>query len=402
MKSIAWKRILRRFTLGIGLSLLALLTSCAIFFHGPYQPVTALPRSKLLDLHCHTAGIGAGGSGCFVSRELEQSYKFGIYLKAFGVTRERLAREGDALIIRRISEQLADSTKVGTAIILALDGVVNDAGELDHEHTQVYVPNEFVAAETAKFTNLLWGASINPYRKDALARLDWAAAHGAKLVKWIPSTMHIDPADERIAPFYRRLAELRLPLLCHAGQERSFVGARDELADPIRLVLPLKLGVTVIAAHIASTGSNVGERDTDRLARMMAAHTNLYSEISSLTQVNKLGYLREALTRPEFRGRLVYGTDFPLINTGLVSPWYYPLNLTRAQMAEISTIENPWDRDVALKRVLGVPAEVFARAEVLFSDRSGGSRNGGLESPPSRERGLSSPPKADLSPHDKP
>jgi predicted TIM-barrel fold metal-dependent hydrolase len=352
-----------------GLVSLVLLASCTLFFKGPYQPVAPLLRVKLLDLHCHTAGIGAGGSGCFVSRELERSYKFGIYLKAFGVTREQLAQQGDALIIRRISEQLSGSTRVGAAIILALDGVVNDAGELDRERTQVFVPNEFVAAETAKFTNLLWGASINPYRKDALVRLDWAAAHGAKLVKWIPSTMHIDPADERLAPFYQRLVELRLPLLCHAGQERSFVDARDELADPVRLELPLKLGVTVIAAHIASTGANAGERDTDRLARMMAAHTNLYSEISSLTQINKPGYLREALTRPEFRGRLLYGTDFPLINTALVSPWFYPLNLTRAKMAKLAAIQNPWDRDVELKCALGVPPEIFVRAESLFPAR---------------------------------
>ncbi len=349
-----------------GAFVLALVGLRLVFFHGPYQSPHSLPEAKLLDLHCHTAGIGAGGSGCFVSRELEQSYKFGIYLKAFGVTREELAREGDALIMRRISEQLSGSAKVGQAIVLALDGVVNEAGELDRTNTQAYVPNEFVATETAKFTNLLWGASINPYRKDALARLDWAAAHGAKLVKWIPSTMHIDPADERITPFYRRMVELKLPLLCHAGQERGFVGAQDELADPVRLELPLKLGVTVIAAHIASTGKDDGERDTDRLARMMAAHTNLYSEISSLTQANKPGYLREALTRPEFRGRLLYGTDFPLINTALVSPWFYPLNLTRTQMAKIAAIKNPWDRDVALKQALGVPPEIFARADSLF------------------------------------
>ena len=102
---------------------------------------------------------------------------------------------------------------------------------------------------------------------------------------------------------------------------------------------------------------------------MMVAHTNLYSEISSLTQVNKPGYLREALTRPEFRGRLLYGTDFPLINTALVSPWFYPLNLTRAQMAKLAAIQNPWDRDVELKCALGVPPEIFVRAESLFPTR---------------------------------
>ena len=103
-------------------------------------------------------------------------------------------------MVQRISQQLARSRHVGKAIVLALDGVVDARGELDRANTQVYVPNEFVARETAKTRNLLFGASINPLRKDALARLDWAVANGAKLVKWIPSIMRFDPADPRLAP----------------------------------------------------------------------------------------------------------------------------------------------------------------------------------------------------------
>ncbi|MBI5775254.1 MAG: hypothetical protein HZA89_16145 [Verrucomicrobia bacterium] len=104
----------------------------------------------------------------------------------------------------------------------------------------------------------------------------------------------------------------------------------------------------------------------ERLTPMMPQYTNLFSEISSLTQLNKPGYLREALTRPEWRGRLLYGSDFPLINTALVSPWLYPLHLTQRQMRDISALENPWDRDVELKQALGVPGEVFARANVFL------------------------------------
>ncbi|MCP4626607.1 MAG: metal-dependent hydrolase, partial [bacterium] len=48
-------------------------------------------------MHCHTAGIGAGGSGCFISRDLQESWKFAVYLKSFGVTLEDLKREGDGL-----------------------------------------------------------------------------------------------------------------------------------------------------------------------------------------------------------------------------------------------------------------------------------------------------------------
>ena len=320
----------------------------------------------MLDIHCHTAGIGAGGSGCFVSKAMEHSYKFGIYLKAFGVSRDELTREGDALILRRISERLAASEHVGAAVILALDGVVDEHGGLDRTRTEVYVPNEFVANETARYTNLFFGASVNPFRTNALEQLVWAKAHGAKLVKWIPGVMQIDPADERITPFYRKLVELNLPLLTHAGRERSFTKAQELLNDPQRLQLPLGLGVKVIVAHIASSGTHDCEADTDRLARMMVVNTNLYADISALTLVHKVTDLRVAISRPEFRGRLLYGTDYPLINTLLFSPYYLPRRLTLRQMKAIGSIKNPWDRDVALKQALGVPNEVFTKANAIL------------------------------------
>jgi uncharacterized protein len=350
----------------LALTPVAAVIGCWLFFRGPYRPPEPLPEARLLDMHCHVAGLGAGGSGCFVSAAISNSWKFGPYLKAFGTTRQELLAEGDRVLVRRIAEQIAQSRHVGSAIVLAVDGVVNERGELDRSRTEIYVPNEFVAQEVARHTNLLFGASINPYRKDALQRLDWAKAHGARLVKWLPSLMEIDPADSRLEPFYRKLADLRLPLLTHTGQERSFTRANDTLCDPERLRLPLRLGVTVIAAHIASTGKTAGERDTDRLRRLFADYPNLYADISSLTQLNKPGYLREALQQPEFQGRLLYGTDFPLVNMFIVSPYQFPLNLRLAQLQAIAAIRNPWDRDVALKQALGVPRTVFERPAELF------------------------------------
>ncbi|MFM8470681.1 MAG: amidohydrolase family protein [Limisphaerales bacterium] len=358
-----WPRLLALLALTLSLGGCV---ACRVFYSGPYRTPEPLPTAKLLDMHIHTAGIGAGESGCFISEAMAHSWKLGTYLKAFGTTREEVQQKGDAFVVQLISRQLGGSKHVGQAILLAMDGLVDEKGELDKLRTEIYVPNEFVAKETAKTTNLLFGASINPLRHDALARLDWAATNGARLVKWIPSVMQFDPSDERITPFYRRLVELKLPLLTHAGQERSFTNARDELCDPQRLHLPLKLGVTVIVAHIASTGANAGQRDTDRLAPMMATYTNLFSEISSLTQVNKLGYLKEALTRPEWQGRLLFGSDYPLINTPLCSPHFYPLQLTGEERSRIAEIANPWDRDVELKQALGVPREVFTRSRELF------------------------------------
>lgn len=337
------------------------------WFTGPYQPVKPLPAgSAVIDAHCHTAGIGAGDSGCFISPAMENNWRFGIYLKSFGVTREDLTIQGDSLVIRRMAEQVSQSRRVRAAVVLALDGVLDEHGELDRKRTEVYVPNEFVARETARYTNLLFGASIHPRRPDALQRLDWAAANGAVLVKWIPPIMEIDPADERLTPFYQRMAQLKLPLLTHTGRERSFTTADDTLSDPARLELPLRLGVTVIAAHAAANGESEGQPAIERLFAMMRRHPNLYADISALTQVNKLGMLQTALRDRQLQSRLLYGSDFPLINTALVSPWYFPLNLTVEQMSELSAVENPWDRDVALKQALGVPAEVFHRTETLL------------------------------------
>ena len=359
----------RQMAFALGTLLCVPVAGCVGLFRRSNPAPEPLPAGPILDMHCHVAGLGAGGSGCFVSERLRRSWKVGFYFRSFGVSLKDLEKEGDALCADRLAAKLGESRHVGRAVILAMDGAVDEQGNLDQTRTEFYVPNEFVAALAARHTNLLFAASINPYRPDALTWLDRAAADHAVLLKWLPSIQLIDPADKRLTPFYRRMAELRLPLLVHTGAEHSFTWSKDEYADPERLRLPLSLGVTVIAAHAAWPGRHHGERDVDRLARVMADYPNLYADISSLTQVNKLGALREVLRRPGFRGRLVYGTDFPLINMPIVSPWFFPLDLSLRERWRISRIRNPWDRDVALKQALGVPADVFTRAERILALR---------------------------------
>ena len=125
--------------------------------------------------------------------------------------------------------------------------------------------------------------------------------------------------------------------------------------------------MTVIAAHIATTGDNEEESNFQRILPLFPFYPNLYADISSLTQINKPGYLVNALKDPRLKGRLLYGSDFPLVNMILVSPYYFPLNLTLKQMIAIADIDNPWDRDIALKQALGVPTEVFSSSARLFN-----------------------------------
>lgn len=348
------------------LAVSAILISRLIWFKGSIQPLSKLPESSIIDMHVHIAGLGYGNSGCFVSEEMKDSYKFDYYLNAFGVTRKELETEGDQLLVQRMVETIKASQKVDGAVILAMDGVVDDKGVLDKDKTQVYIPNDYVAEQTLKYSALYFGASINPYRHDALQQLEKVKQQGAKLIKWIPNIQHIDPADKRIIPFYKKMKALELPLLSHTGQERSFNSAIDEYGDPKRLELPLSLGVTVIAAHIATTGKIQNQENYRRILPMYVKYPNLYGDISSLTQINKLGYLDKALSNPQLKGRLIYGSDFPLVNMILVSPYYFPLNLTLKQISEISNIVNPWDRDIALKQALGVPTQIFANSANLL------------------------------------
>jgi len=273
-----------------------------------------------------------------------------------------LEKHGDQIVVQRLNKQLEQSKYIDQAVILALDGVIDKkTNKLDQEQTQFYVDNEFVANESSKYPKILFGASINPEREDSIELLEKVHQQGAVLIKWIPSIMHFDPADKKFEPFYLKMAELNIPLLSHTGMERSFPNTNDALADPRRLELALRSGVTVIAAHIATTGESEGQDNFERIMPMFKQFPNLYTEISSLTQINKLGYLAEALNKTGLTDRMLYGTDWPLQYFPIVSPWYHINHIGVKNAWRVSNISNTWDRDVELKKAFGIPDSVFIR-----------------------------------------
>ena len=321
-----------------------------------------LEERHIIDWHVHVAGLGHGGSGAFVNQSMRGNFRFGLFLKWMQVTEAELREHGDALVVERLSRRIDESRYVDQAVVLAIDGVYDrDSGTLDRDNTQFYVPNDYVYAQTSRFDNLLFGASINPWRSNSLELLEQVAKQGAVLIKWIPSIMDIDPADEALIPFYRKMAELGLPLLSHTGRERAFVHARDEFSDPQKLALPLRLGVLVIAAHISTTGVSEGEDNFERILPMFDQYPNLYTDISSLTQINKTGFLVRALNVPGVSERMIYGSDWPLQSFPVVSPWYHVRHTGIKEAWRINGIKNKWDRDIRLKSAMGVPDEVFSR-----------------------------------------
>ena len=335
------------------------------------QTLPTLETGFILDMHVHVAGIGVD-SGCYISPNLLNNWRYALYLKAFNVSRKNIEQYGDAILIKRIGESLRESRFVNGALLLALDKVYDSVShEPDHELTEVYIPNEFIRDEITSFPSLHYGASVNPYRRDWQEELQRVHDDNALLIKWLPALQHIDPSDPTIIPFYQRLKELGLPLLVHTGAERSFPSSHDALGDPQLLHLPLREGVTVIAAHVATTGKKDGIEYIDRLLPMLEQYDNLYADISSLTQINKRKYPHQVLGRRDLFPKLLFGSDFPLTNIGagpfrLVSPWYFFPTLPLQKIIQLSREKNVWDRDVLLKHALGFPVEIFTRSAKLL------------------------------------
>ena len=321
-----------------------------------------LEQAHIIDWHVHVAGMGFGGSGNFINDEMRDNYRFDFFLSWMNVTEEELDEYGDQILVKRLSDKIVGSKYVDQAVVLALDGVIDEKTKtLDRKKTQVYVSNEFLATQTARYQSLLFGASINPNREDSLELLEEVYKQGAVLIKWIPSIMYIDPSDEKFIPFYKRMAELNIPLLTHTGMEKSFANAKDQFSDPRLLELPLRYGVTVIAAHIATTGESDGQDNFERILPMFDEFPNLYTDISSLTQLNKLGYLAKALEHPGLTERMIYGSDWPLSSFPLVSSFYHINHIGFKNTWNVSRYENKWDYDVKLKQAFGVPETVFTR-----------------------------------------
>jgi predicted TIM-barrel fold metal-dependent hydrolase len=326
-------------------------------------------KKSLIDIHTHIM-CEKKTNACFLNDKFKKHWKYKIYLKAFDITKREIDEKGDDVFAHRLSELIRESQFVSKAVVLPIDGYYDKNGVLNLTKTQVMVGNKFVLEQTKKFNNLLYAASVNPYRIDALNELTKAKADGALFVKWIPCIMGIDPAsdDPQLKSFYQKLVELKLPLLSHTGEEHSFIDSDDKLCDPQKLKKPLSMGVEVIAAHLGTIGKYEGEESFDRMTRLIKEFPNLKFDISSLVSINKFNHIPFAL---KYQSRYYYGSDYPLINSSLMG---FPINrktfawlkIGRVWGDFIETFSNVFDKDVALKLALGVPMRDLEKSHELL------------------------------------
>jgi predicted TIM-barrel fold metal-dependent hydrolase len=332
---------------------------------------TGIERNQAWDTHVHITGLGIGDTGCWVNPKLQsffhpvRQFKFDVFRYAAGIS--DLAN-ADAEYVERLLTLHRLANPLGKLVAMAFDYAMDEDGEEQPELSDFYTPNEYVLSLAEKHPEIVACASIHPYRKDAIERLDRAAAGGAVAVKWLPNSMRMDPASERCDAFYKRLVELKLPLICHGGEEMA-VDSPDaqELGNPLRLRRALEAGVRVVVAHCSSLG-RVEDLDAnvplkmDAFDAFMRLFTDdrfkdrLFADISAITQFHRADKpLKEILVSKHLHERLVNGSDYPLpaidplISTRLLVRRGFLEDADRAPLAEIFD-HNPLIFDFVLKR----------------------------------------------------
>jgi mannonate dehydratase len=358
------------------------------------RALAGLEHGTILDHHVHLAGLGSDGSGCAVDPRVfswlhpRKRVQFLFYMDAAGVrSREHADRE----LVERLAALASAAPQPIRCALLAFDRARSEAGAPDAQRSELYVPNEWAARVAAERPQLFVPViSVHPYRADAPQELERWAAQGAHLVKWLPNSMNIDPADPRCDAFYEKLAAHDMTLLVHTGEEQAVDSDElQELGNPLRLRRALQHGVRVIAAHCGSLGQGLDLDHPGRgrvpnfelFLRLMdepRAKGELWGELSAVVFRNRdPNVLRTLLERRDLHARLVHGSDYPLpairvlISTGKLVQQGFLTATEREALDEVREY-NPLLFDLVLKRTLHGPhGERFADEVFLARDWDG-------------------------------
>lgn len=315
----------------------------------------------IIDCHVHIAAEGSGYPGNHLAPALLESLRFRLLCSRLEGGKGPLVGDLDERLRRQLCQWLSES-QLDQAVVFALDSVYDADGTQDMGRTLMAVDNYYVADLADAESKVRFGASVHPWRRDALEELDRVAARGACLVKWLPSAQGIRPDDPRCFPFYDRLAALGLPLLSHTGCEHTLGVFPDAFNDPNRLEPALDRGVTVIAAH-CGTRLFLHERSWfGAWVKLALRHPRLYGDLSAFMASTRLLALRRILRTPALLDKVVYGSDFP------APAW--PFNLLGAisvpDYLRLRQIHNPFDRSFLSLATAGLPPEAFSRISGLL------------------------------------
>jgi hypothetical protein len=339
--------------------------------HGSRKNVSSI---VILDCHVHAAALLPGDG--HLSARARRGYAFRWMRHQLGVPGTADDRSTQQILERALLTAIEGASELDGAVLLAFDGVYTRDGAPDSPATHLNVSNAYVSwlarggaqgAGTTKHPRMHFGASIHPYRRDAVAELERCVKMGAVLCKWLPITQRIDPADPLCYPFYEALVHYRVPLLSHTGWEHVLPRLDPRVAAPSRLIPALERGVTVIAAH-CGTGSVPGEGSyLDQFKRMAHDYEHLYGDTAGMNLPPRWGSFDSLLADDVVRGKLIHGSDWPV--PAYPKPWRHGWRELRAFLREPNQIR----RDIAIKKALGLDDAYWHRGARVLGLTSVGS-----------------------------
>ena len=272
---------------------------------------------------------------------------------SIGLKTDRRSVDLDEAYVRLLVTWL-DSSSLAGLVALACDDVHEENGVRRPDLSRLFVPNDYVFRVAKLEPRILPGISIHPARKDALDALDASVEAGAVLLKLLPCVQIVDPSLPKYRGFWKRMAELGLPLLAHTGGEFSLPTYRPELQDPNCLRVPLELGVKVIAAHCGAPALPWGKDYSLEFLRLRRTFPNLYGDISALSQPTHLKTLARLRDDPE---RVLYGSDYPVM-TSVV--WSRMMRwVSEEDWYRIRRMKNPLERKLRLSKAQGFSDRIF-------------------------------------------
>lgn len=314
-----------------------------------------------IDIHAHAIGNGFSGSGCQVRLKGWHRVLARLMLLNLKLPMNSLSQDLDNLYISRLAEFVKGSS-VEKAVILAHE-YTRDANGCPLDFGSLYVSNDYVLELCKKYPFFLPGVSIHPARPDALEELDRCVEAGAVLMKCLPNCHNIDCSLPQYKEFWRRMADHKIPLLAHTGGELSLPVYNSKFEDPRILRAVLDQGVTVIAAHCATSSLPFKRNFLDTFISMTKEYPNLYGDISALNSPYRAKHYKKLLDS-EVQEHLVYGSDLPIpVSAFWAMFWGF---LQYKDYKRISGITNLLELDVQIKQAIGFKQEVFCRASKLI------------------------------------
>jgi predicted TIM-barrel fold metal-dependent hydrolase len=310
----------------------------------------------IIDCHVHISALTPGHGT--MSQKLLKSLPFRFMQWRLGLPGQDAATE--RALEAKLAKTIDETEKLDAVVVLAFDAVHNEDGAMDLANTHLYVTNDYVIELAARHPKMLFGASIHPYRKDAVQELERCAKAGAVLIKWLPLTQNFNPADPRCFPFYEALAHLKIPLLSHTGFEQSLPTINPDVADPMLLKPAIERGVVIIAAHCGTRSMPWNEDFLPNFIKLAREHEHFYGDTSALSLPTR-SYAYKIVTKdPLLRSKLIHGSDWPIIPVppALTVGWIKSFKLWK---------EGNWlRRDVLIKEQLDLDDAYWHRASKVL------------------------------------